>query len=530
MKSAESVKCSPRRILFGSVCFVAILLIGVPGILFVAYSLDQGFPRSSRDAGPPRSSGPGGDSLASLITDLRKENELVGLAAMVMVGGQVEAAAADGERKQGSGVPIEIGDRWHLGSITKSITATMIARLVESGRMQWSDSIGEAFPDASIHEDWKPVTLKELLTHTAGAPANFSVVVALQEPAPGPERTRARREAVLKVLGKKPEFRPGEKFAYSNVGYTIAGAMAEKATGKAWEDLVKREVFEPLELTGAGFGPPESPDKTVDQPRGHKVLLGRKIAMDDEADNTPIIGPAGTIHMTLGDLCTYATEHLRGERGAGRLLSAETYKLLHTPGLGRYAFGWVIKEPGADIPHTVSWHNGSNTMWYALVAFIPDRNMVVAVTSNDGGRSKAEAAAWQIVEAQAKYPKVSPFAAVRWQDSQPEVKLGEEWFKLVSLDEIAASEIVAFGKRTYADKWRKRFEEDLVELLSRMGHPPKNKVTLVVQSPTSSEMRTFEGVAMTEANRWLIKAAARRRESRDDDRRENADAKARRPQ
>ena len=89
------------------------------------------------------------------------------------VDGQVEAAAADGERKKGSGVPLEIGDRWHLGGITKSITATMIARLVEAGRMQWADTVGEIFPEASVHQDWKPVTLRQLLTDTAGAPANF---------------------------------------------------------------------------------------------------------------------------------------------------------------------------------------------------------------------------------------------------------------------------------------------------------------------------------------------------------------------
>ena len=97
----------------------------------------------------------------------RKEKNLVGLAAMVMVDGQVEAAAAHGERKIGSGVPLEIGDRWHLGGITKSITATMIARLVESGQMQWTDTVGEIFPEASVHEDWKPVTLRQLLTDTA---------------------------------------------------------------------------------------------------------------------------------------------------------------------------------------------------------------------------------------------------------------------------------------------------------------------------------------------------------------------------
>ena len=186
------------------------------------------------------------------------------------------------------------------------------------------------------------------------------------------------------------------------MGYTIAGAMAEEATGTPWTELVNQQVFEPLKLMGAGFGPPKSSDEKIEQPRGHRTLLGFKTAMDDKADNTPIIGPAGIVHMTLNDLCTYATEHLRGELGAGRLLSAETYKLLHAPELNQYACGWVKKEPGAGIPHTTYWHNGSNTMWYALVVFIPDTKMVVAVSTNDGEIATAEAAAWKVVKASAQ--------------------------------------------------------------------------------------------------------------------------------
>ena len=246
--------------------------------------------RSERTAGRRGRSVPIDDAeapLTNLIPGLRKEKKLVGLAAMVMVDGQVVASAADGERKKGSGVPIELGDRWHLGSVTKSITATMIARLVESGQMQWSDTIGERFPDASIHEDWKPVTLKQLLTHTAGAPANFSFQVMLKQPALGAECTQERRKAVMDVIAEKPAHPPGKKYAYSNVGYTIAAAMAEKVTGATWEDLVKREVFEPLELTGAGFGPPKSPSETLDQPRGHRVVLGWKVSRERRGRQHP---------------------------------------------------------------------------------------------------------------------------------------------------------------------------------------------------------------------------------------------------
>jgi CubicO group peptidase (beta-lactamase class C family) len=514
----------PRKL--GRGLFVAAVscLVTLVALVFASGKLDSGYD------GPRRSSGPDGDSLASLVAKECQEKNLVSLAAMVISDGKIEASAAYGERMKGSGVPVEVGDRWHLGGISKSITATMIARLIEAGQMQWTDTVGEVFPGASIHEEWKPVTLRQLLTDTAGAPANFPLEVRLQEPPLGPECTAARREAVINVIAARPIFVPGTKFEYSNVGYVIAGAMAEKVTGETWEELVKREVFEPLELAESGFGPPKSSDKGLEQPRGHRNVLAGKVSVDDKADNTPIMGPSATIHMTLGNLCTFAEEHLHGELGKGKLLSEESFKWLHTPELSSYACGWLRKEPTADLPYTVYWHNGSNTMWYALVVFIPEKKMVVAVTSNDGDYSSAERAAWEIVKASVNqfraqgdadrrklvpgesFPKVSPFAAVRWHESRPQVQVGDEWFQLVSLDTIPATEIVAFSQRTYGDKWQKRFEEDLVELLTRMGHAPGETVTLVVQAPTSSETRTLEEVPMTAANRHAIRAAAMSRE------------------
>ena len=96
---------------------------------------------------------------------------------------------------------------------------------------------------------------------------------------------------------------------------------------------------------------------------------------------------------------------------------------------------------------------------------------------------------------------------------EPVVEIGDEWFKLVSLDELPAFEIVAFSRRTFGNKWQKRFEEDLVELLTRMGHPPRDKVTLVVQPLTSPKTWVRKDVAMTEENRSAIYRAARKRET-----------------
>lgn len=339
------------------------------------------------------------DSLTGLITQQRDKNKLVGLAAMVMVDGKIVDSAVAGERKIRSGVPIQIGDRWHVGGITCSVTATMIAQLVESGQLKWTDTVGDMFPEDEVHEYWKPITLTQLLTNTSGAPMIFPLDVRRQNPAFGEDCATARIQAVQDVIAEKPTALTSN--FVSAVGPTIACAMAEKVTGDVWSNLVTEIVFRPLHLNGSGFGPPKSSDTMLQQPRGHRTLPGKhafKYAFSDTADNSSIMGPALSAHMTLHDLCTYATEHLLGYFREGQLLSTETYQVLHTPETNQYAYGWVRRKPDTKMPVTVYWHNGSNTMWHSFVAFIPERNMVVAVTSNDGDL-KNGTVAWEILTA-----------------------------------------------------------------------------------------------------------------------------------
>jgi hypothetical protein len=114
------------------------------------------------------------------------------------------------------------------------------------------------------------------------------------------------------------------------------------------------------------------------------------------------------------------------------------------------------------------------------------------------------------------YPKLSPFTAVRWDGEQPEAELNGQWFKLVSINDVSTDEMLAFSKKSFGRKWRKRFEEDLVELLTLMGHKPADTVTLVVQSLTGPQLQTLENVLMTEENRWAIRDAAEAREDKAD--------------
>src|SRR5690606_3654788 len=82
---------------------------------------------------------------------------------------------ATGTRRAGHEEPVTTGDLWHLGSCTKAMTATLIARLVERGDLEWTTTLADAFPDfaLSMHPDWREVTIEQLLANRGGAPANL---------------------------------------------------------------------------------------------------------------------------------------------------------------------------------------------------------------------------------------------------------------------------------------------------------------------------------------------------------------------
>jgi CubicO group peptidase (beta-lactamase class C family) len=189
---------------------------------------------------------------------------------------------------------------------------------------------------------------------------------------------------VKALLALQPETPPGTKHVYSNQGYAIAGAMLERKTGLAWEELMRQYLFAPLQLKSAGFGAPATIGK-VDQPWGHIRILGLLPVGPDapNADNPAAIGPAGTVHCSIEDLAKYAAFHLAGDRGEVTLLKPETFQKLHSavPDNDDYAFGWVVLQRGWARSRAL-WHNGSNTMFYAVVWIAPNRNFAVVIATN----------------------------------------------------------------------------------------------------------------------------------------------------
>jgi len=333
---------------------------------------------------------PSADSrVADLLEPIRDKYKLPGLAGAIVTGKGLEAIGATGVRKAGTPVSVTINDEWHLGSDTKAMTATIIASLIENGRLRWDSSIGQIFPHLAgeMNPQMREVTVLHLLSHRAGLPPD---VLWGQFSASG-QSLREQRLGVVKLVGgMQPASPPGSTYQYSNVGYVLAGAIAEKITNEAWEDLIKRMIFEPLGMKSAGFGGLGTPGK-IDQPWPH-YANGKPLPNNGPAvDNPAVIGPAGTVHCSISDWAKFVADHLRGARGEPALLKPESYKRLHTPAFGGdYACGWLVAErPWGG--GTVLTHAGSNRMNYAVVWMAPKRDFAVLVCTNQGGDSATKA-------------------------------------------------------------------------------------------------------------------------------------------
>jgi len=356
---------------------LAALLGGL--VLLSLISLSCGPPKLTRaEAHAPR-------DLSGIIAPLLQKSRLPALGAAVVTSEGLEAIGAIGVRSSTGTEKVTIDDQWHIGSCTKAMTATLVARLIDQGVLGWETTIGAVF-GSTIHPSWKDVPIAWLLSHRSGAPLNFSEELWQEMVARGGSPREQRRFFVEEGLRIAPPTRPNTETVYSNSGFLVVGAMIEVLAGSPWEDLMRREVFEPLGMTRTGFGAPGTPGQ-LDQPLGH--TRGSEgwspVALGPNADNPAATGPAGTIHTTLIDWARFVAAHLRGERGDQRYLKPATWQRLHAPGGSDWGYspGWVVTEQEWAGGRLLR-HLGSNNFWVAEASLAPRKDFAVLIVTNVG--------------------------------------------------------------------------------------------------------------------------------------------------
>ncbi|MGP8198450.1 MAG: serine hydrolase domain-containing protein [Limisphaerales bacterium] len=317
------------------------------------------------------------------LEGIRKKHNLPALAVVVVKDGKICDRLVAGVRKFGDPTPVTTNDVFHIGSDTKSMTATLAAMLIDEGKLHWDTTIADVFPElrGKMDKQYETVTVEQLLTHRGGVPGAPPAAAWRRAWEQHGTPAQQRREFIEAVLSQPPEAPPGTKMIYSNQGYAIIGAMLEKIAGQPWETLITERLFKPLRMDSAGFGPPGIIGG-INQPWGHRRQMG--IIVPVQSDNPPAIAPAGRVHCSLDDLAHFIIFHMqRGQ--AGGLLKPETLVKLHTPPVGGdYACGWaVVKRDWAG--GNALTHAGSNTMWYVVMWLAPEKDFAVVVATNIAG-------------------------------------------------------------------------------------------------------------------------------------------------
>ncbi|MCA9160219.1 MAG: serine hydrolase, partial [Planctomycetales bacterium] len=333
------------------------------------------------------------NEMAETLAEICRKHDVPAMSAAVVNANGLVKADCFGNRKHGTSDKVELSDRFPIGSNTKSMTATLAAAIVETGKIDWNTTIGDVWPkagDDNLHPKLRAVTLDQLLSHQSGLPSNISDISAQawasffdEKQSPALERRR-----MLKLVLSKAPTQPQGKFAYSNLGYAIASAMLETRAGESFESLMKKHLFVPLGMESADFRSMNSA-KQLQPPLlwGHEAESGEPVdPRTVGAENPTVYAAAGTVHLTIEDYAKYARWQLAG-KPSPVLHSQHAFDHLHKPQVdhtlpgAKYGCGWIMVDTGLGPALN---HAGSNTNTFALIWILPESDFAAIVCTNSG--------------------------------------------------------------------------------------------------------------------------------------------------
>jgi CubicO group peptidase (beta-lactamase class C family) len=323
------------------------------------------------------------NDLNQLLTIARDKYSIPGISMAIISNGEITEDATAGVRSISTNDPIQSTDRFHLGSITKSFTATLVGRLIENNRLTENTSIAEVFPEMKMNDAFKSVTIKQLLDHRGGIQSHTSdnpeidkKLITLKG---NPIEQRLKFTQI--ALNEEPINEPGSAMAYSNAGYTILAAITEKITNLSWEDQLVKYIFNPLNMNTAGIGWPSSEDR-LDQPLGYEGELSNLTVQSPDYKLGSYMAPAGDIHASMSDLAKFVIAHYNGLNGEKGILKTETFKMLHSSKTNQYSSGWILKEN--DKGNQIHEHSGTAGTFMAHMSLNPETGDGWVMAANAG--------------------------------------------------------------------------------------------------------------------------------------------------
>ena len=269
-------------------------------------------------------------------------------------------------------IPNTPDTKFRLGSVTKQFTAALILLMQQEGKLNINDPVSKYLPDAP--KAWEKITLANLLGHTSGIP-NFT---SFKEFGAWSASAHTWDEEYAFFKDKPLDFEPGTKFSYSNSNYEVLGGILEKVSGKKYGDLLRELIFVPLGMNDSGL----DSDELVLLKRAEGYKPGPKGLTVARSESMSVPFSAGSIYSTTGDL-------LKWEHGlfGGKVLSADSLKVMTTPGLGRYGLGVMVHNvDGVNIVD----HGGGIEGFNTNLMYVPERRICVVVLANVNGSAPGQ--------------------------------------------------------------------------------------------------------------------------------------------
>jgi CubicO group peptidase (beta-lactamase class C family) len=311
-------------------------------------------------------------------------DDVGGIVVGVAVDGDLVWARAFGWADRTARAPMSTSSISRTGSISKSVTALLLMRLVDRGVLRLDDPVSRYLPEIRGLADHRPgapeVTIRHLASHTAGIIREPRLQGAASGPIAGWED---------KVLASIPttafDSVPGARYVYSNIGFGILGLTLSRAAGKPFMQLIEEEVFDPLGMTGSTF--------VVDdalRPRLAAGYANSARGIDAEAparehDGRGYKVPNGGVYSTVADLGRFAGA-LSGTPGLRILTEASRSEMLkvQTPEDPRRGYGLGLSIEVDESGRRLASHGGSVAGYTGHVAFDPDARVAVILLRNYG--------------------------------------------------------------------------------------------------------------------------------------------------
>jgi CubicO group peptidase (beta-lactamase class C family) len=297
------------------------------------------------------------------------EQEIAGAVTMVGRKDGILSIEAVGSRDLETKKPMAKDAMFRIASMTKPITAIGIMILVEEGKLAVDDPVEKHLPEfkgqmlvasktadtVTLKKPARPITLRDLLTHTSGLPGGFPPGLADLYA----KRNHTLAEGIMAMSQRPLDFEPGSKWSYCNTGIDTLGRVIEVASGQSYEEFLKKRVFTPLGMVDTTFYPTDAQLERVahlyEKKDGNLVPAKNPILAAPPGSKYPV--PAGGLYSTAADLAkVYRMMLGKGALGDVRILSADSVGTMtkvqtgdlatgFTPGMG-WGLGWsVVREP-----------------------------------------------------------------------------------------------------------------------------------------------------------------------------------------